>query len=256
MLLLCANNITAQVLSPTLTLHRTETEFLNAVDVESTETFDSFASGTLLESTEGDDPIYGPGGPRPFRLTEVDDVVYSVRGCDTVGICLPWTVTDQRRNVGPVSDPNLLAADGSDVERLQTISFGTGNHVEGIGFYFVAEEIDLPSPPPTRHPFWNMFIVEKGIGGLGYNFKLDFDSEMPTYLGFQSTVGIEGILIFDAGGEDLYGLPTYWAYDNVSRTEIVPEPTGTPWLLPGIWGVVCSCRRRTRIAPGGGIIRH
>ena len=75
MSLLCAKNTSAQVLSPTLTLYRTESDFLNAVDVESTETFDSFASGTVLESIEGNDPLTGSG---LFHLTTVDDVVYSI----------------------------------------------------------------------------------------------------------------------------------------------------------------------------------
>lgn len=244
MSVLCCGNAHGQVLSPTLTLYRSESAFLNAVPVVSTETFDSFATGTELEFVAGEHPLVP--GYETFYRTTVDDVDYSVIDCNTAGICFPWTVTDQRRNVGPVSSPNLLAADGSDIERHQAITFGTGNHVEGIGFYFIAEEIDLPTPPPTRAPFWNMFIVEKGIGGGGHNFRLDFGSEMPTYLGFHSTLGIEGIVIFDAAGEEFYGLPTYWAYDNVSRTEIVPEPYGGASLLGTVLVTMAATSRQSR----------
>lgn len=201
---------TAQSLSPTLTLFRSESEFVSAVDVDSTETFDAFPSNQTVPSVVAPESALG----YPGLETTIDEVVYTAEAFSHV----PWSTITDVDGALPVSAPNVLLADGYDFERVEALSFGPGQFVEGIGFYFVGTGT-IPSPSDGS---W-FFAIEEVNGEL-VSFRVDYDTPMPTYIGLHSSQGILRTLITDDGGFVFNGLPTLWGYDNVSRTLVLPEP--------------------------------
>jgi len=220
----------AQGPSSTLTFFQSEADFLASVSVASTETFDGFPTDMELDQMIGQHPYYAPI-PR-FRHTTIDEVIYwAIDECP----CTPWQTTDSFGNVTSVSQPNLLVADGWDIERVQSITFGSGKWVEAIGFDFLAEEFSPPDPQPDG---WAVYVVERNGPAGGTLFELDYAAEKPAYMGFQSTKGIEAIMFFDNSGV-IFDLPSYWAYDNVSRSEVVPEPAGAVSLLIAVLFLFC-----------------
>ena len=176
-----------------VSVYYSETDFFDATQIASTETFDGFPPHTL---------IYSP------RVT-IDQVVYETDGpCPGPGAPACWTIGI---HVGPgyVSPPNDFGANFANGITEHRISFGLQREVHAIGFSFLTGGI---FPPPK----WEIIVHE--IDGADTVQTVEFTSGQ-RYFGFVSTVGIGSLTVRDFQGDtSAYN----WSYDDVSRSAVVP----------------------------------
>lgn len=124
-------------------------------------------------------------------------------------------------SVMAVSWPNALwtPPDYGDV----TISFGGGS-VSAAGFALSAFGV----------PCNFVFRVSEGDGTLS---SFEFANPVRAYVGFSSDIGITSITVSQEGPSS-----SNFSFDDVSRSEIVPEPATAAMMLTA--GVLLLCGRR------------
>lgn len=181
-----------------VTVYHDEATFLAANDIVSTETFDEFPTVTTFSS-----PV------------TIDSVNYetTIPGVFRAGINFG----------GTVSSPNDF---GSNRIAEDFLTFGAGGYVHGVGFWFGGLSGGLPVP------HWEI-LVEETDGNIATEDVPDMT--FPKYFGFSSPLGINMVTLHIFGGLGTGG--SNWSIDNVSRTEIIPEPSTLVLLVLGLLGV-------------------
>jgi len=180
----------------TLSIFSAETPFLAAAQIASTETFDEFPSSTSFTTP----------------AVVIDDVVYSTEPCLLIVQLACWAITSPG-----VSEPNRF---GSNATGTDVLSFGFGNFVNAIGFYFIAGGTVNGIPTAQQQ----LLIHETN----GQTSTIDIGPIGPTtqYFGFVSSIGIYDVVV-NTIGDNQFNVQ----YDNVSHSRVeVPEPQ-TLWLL-------------------------
>ena len=190
-----------------LSIYFSESAFVSTAPIVSTETFDSFSTGSGFDETE----------------VVIDDVIYIAD--EGQGSCEPlpcWRFADGLSDGPlPVTPPNYLL---SNQISKDVISFGSNKICKAFGFYFhSAISADWLNEYQPDFLGWEIIVKEADGKTLSINIDPDIvgsENTEPPYFGFDSTVGIKEIVIGDIEGN---GSGVNWAYDNVSRSEIEIE---------------------------------
>jgi hypothetical protein len=122
----------------------------------------------------------------------------------------------------PVSPPNSYNTFYSNGREDNILTFGPNKYVYAIGFR-------ITSFGNFDYVAHDEILVEETDGSVSL-FDVSFVSSQHLYYGFSSSIGIAQITVRDYAG-DSYGWN--WGFDDVSRTEIIPEPATVLFLSLG-----------------------
>jgi hypothetical protein len=161
--------------------------------------------------------------PEVDHAVTVDEVTWFDPGIDP-----GWVVAPPLTGGG--SPPHALFSRMSIED--ENISFAGGRAVKAFGFTF------LPFGLGPRF----RFLVEETDGALSITPPFDDVA----YLGFSSTRGIQTIFVLQ---ETVDGVRTNFAYDDVSRSKVIPEPA--PGLLLALAGALLAARSRRHARAAG-----
>jgi hypothetical protein len=199
--------------SAALVLFDSESAFLSAAPIVSTETFDEFQTDTQFTSL----------------AVVIDQVVYSTSSAIDINT---WRI-DVALHDPPKGFSNALHSNDIAENRLTF----AGGHVLAFGFSFLGFGF------PTDDPFlgWEIAIreVDDTTTVIG-----PFDTSLLSYHGFLSDVGIVEILVRDAPGD---GAGLNWSYDRVSRSAVVSTPPTLVLFGSGLWGLGIAAARRRKM---------
>jgi len=197
-----------------MTVFNSESDFLAAAPIVSTETFDGFATGPLTNDA----------------AIEIDYVNYRVA---STGECSGFPPCWYTSTWLAVSTPNRLGSNELP-STDHIISFGLGGFVAAFGFHFTG-----PRDGEKDEIEWTITINEiDGTENVIEVSKFTSSSSAP-YYGFLSDVGIQQVVV--VGG--LTGQQPAFGFDNVSRSEIIPIPAAV-WLFGSALGILGWVRRR------------
>jgi hypothetical protein len=212
----------------TLQIFSSETTFLNAAPIVSTKNFDDISSITHFTEEQ----------------IEIDGVFY--RNSPT-GEVQGWSVTNSV--VDAPSKPNVLVSNSLTENQ---ISFGAGQFVQAFGFAMIAG--GSSNGETARYRF-----VIREVNSPGTSFVINWPVGV-RYLGLLSEHGIAEITV---GPDPTQNFGIFFAFDNVSRSDIVstmiPEPATfalTVWqcllvvALTGFRQLRKALPRRTNDWPG------
>jgi hypothetical protein len=163
--------------------------FLSSNPIESTETFDGYSS-----------PTWFPVGE---RTVTIDQVVYVDSQQDPAWALEP--VSNQH------SAPNALLARLSLEDKV--ILFAVGGYVHAIGWSFIPM-----SSAPGEDARFRFVVQERDLTST----EVPWAGMSMGFVGLSSNVGIRSILVHQ---ERVDGVRTNYAFDDVSRTRVIPEPT-------------------------------
>ena len=197
-------------------LYDDESTFLDANPIVSTETFDGYQESPLFETA----------------VITIDSVVYQALPNSQNGQS-EWRTGVHFSAAGVASTPDDF---GSNLISDNIISFGPGKYVNAIGFW-------LLSGANRPGLIWEIEAKETD-GGVEVVEVSDWENEK-RYYGFSSPVGIESITVRDYRGDNA---GSNWSYDDVSRTQIVPEPSTLVLLSLGGLLLLVFGRRGRRSA--------
>jgi hypothetical protein len=188
----------SQPITATVVVYTNETDFLTAALISSTENFDQLPSNTGYFSTR----------------VVIDQVRYEVDGpCLFDSIPNPcWAIGTGMGE--PVTPPNGFGATFGSGPFEHRIGFG--GYVRAFGFWFLSG---------GHNAHWEI-IVHEVNGTSTFQDVVSFSDPIQLYFGFLSDTGIRGLTVRDFPGGNF----TNWSYDNVSRSEIVPE-AGTVQMI-------------------------
>jgi hypothetical protein len=193
-----------------ISIYRNEPSFLAAAPIVSTETFDSYPASTLNKKVTLDSVVYD--GTLEPNSNWPDPVVWSIES----------GLTDI-----PESKPNYLVFSAPG---MHDISFGSGNSVNAFGFWILSFGI-----VPAAHL---EIVIQENVLNSTLIDVVDDSGTGRMYFGFQSSAGIRQITVRDFASDGSF---VNWAYDNVSRSSIVPEPSMLAYLA--LWAMSCFPRR-------------
>jgi hypothetical protein len=189
----------------------TESAFLASNPIVSTETFDEYPKGHLFMTP----------------VVTIDSVTYEALPDPDDGESV-WRAGIHFGVPGYVSSPNDF---GSNWITDNILSFGTGRYVHGIGFW-------LLSGTHRSGLVWEI-LAEETDGSVDVVGVWDWSNDQ-RYFGFSSPLGFRSITVRDFAGDSSR---SNWSFDNVSRTESIPEPSTVALLVMGAVGLLV-CRRR------------
>ncbi len=174
-------------------VYDSESDFLNAAPVISTETFDEFPSRTGFFTNR----------------VVLDHVIYETDGpCLFEGAGNPCWMAGIHLGPASVTPPNDFGASFANGITEHRISFGPGNWVHAFGFWFLSgDHFSIPQ--------WEVIITE--MDGTRTVEPVEVFAGR-RFLGFQSDAGIVGLVVRGA----LPGRASNWSYDNVSRGQVFP----------------------------------
>lgn len=220
--------------SATLEIYFSETEFLAAAPIASTENFDEFQRFTEFDSpdVEIDSVRYGlEAGVE--SCTNSDDLP---TGCWVISFGGPNTIfvdgeLQQVPNTWPASSlPNkFLSNNVFD----NVLSFGDNAYVEAIGFFFSTPVSSVPEFPLYPDDFVGWEILVTDLEEVTHVLDvlppvIGDDPSERQYFGFYSSLGISEVVVRDKVG-DIVGVN--WAFDDVSRSAVVIPLPAAIWLL-------------------------
>lgn len=203
-----------------LTLYRSEAEFLANAPIESTVNFDARPTETDIKHWS-------------FTL---EDVVYEHSDgrdafCWYVGYDNCWFITEQLSDGPPPPTlPHMLGSNAlgpidGGFEGHDIIGLGKNRSATAVGFFFISfvsfEFISEHSPEFTG---WEIVVHE--VGDTATVFDLPPETAMePAYYGFVSEVGISRI---ETGNKPDQFVGFNYGYDNVSRStvDLLSQETG------------------------------
>lgn len=200
--------------SQPLQIYDSEAAFFANANIESTESFDEFVSGTRFKE---------------WSLI-IDDVFYEIadgetHDCSVIDGDNCWTLWGGSGDgPPPVSLPNMLFSDALDHlggRGADIISFGKHLGVEAIGFYFLSSAgYDWISTNQSPHFGWEIVVHE--CDGTVTNLHVPNEAAISaTYFGFISAARICKIEV--AGRRppaNTSSSQANWSYDSVSRSAI------------------------------------
>ena len=181
--------LSTQGVHATIQVFTDEAEFLLTAHIASTETFDGYSSGVLGTGT-----------------VVVDGITYTGQEPTWDWYITPYTGVDPP---ALFSDKGFGLNGGSDV-----LTFAGGAWTECIGFHFLKGS----TSPGSSKVQW--VVVATDSDGQQVTVPVLLDEPYVSYVGFIATSGIVSVSVTDV--PDALGVG--WAYDNVSRGEILPAP--------------------------------
>lgn len=184
----------------TTTVNYDESTFLATNPIVSTETFDEYPEGTGFSGL----------------VVMVDSVFYD-------GVAFELDPVLWYAGSFPVpSRPNSYNIFYSNGSEDNILTFGPDKYVHAIGFWINS----YSSVPYFPH---DEILVKETDGSVSL-FNVSFASSQYLYYGFSSSIGIAQITVQDYAGDSYQW---NWGFDNVSRTEIIPEPATVLFLSLG-----------------------